>query len=119
MSWFSSKSSQLLWNNINSIEELNDAIFASNEQTVLLFKHSTRCSISSMAKSRLEDKWREDLLITPYYVDLISFRNVSNEITDRFNIIHQSPQVLVISNERCLGSFSHNEINLDTILKLL
>jgi bacillithiol system protein YtxJ len=119
MSWFSSKSSQLIWNNLNSIKELNDAISSSNEQAILLFKHSTRCSISSMAKSRLEDKWSKELLISPYYIDLIAFRNVSNEISDRFDVTHQSPQVLVVSNEICLSSFSHNEINLDAILKLL
>ena len=91
MSWFSSKKSELSWNHINSAEDLNVAISNSNEKAVLLFKHSTRCSISSMAKSRLEDKWVNDIKIQPYYLDLIAFRDVSNQIADRFNIIHQSP----------------------------
>jgi bacillithiol system protein YtxJ len=119
MSWFSSKKSLLLWNHINSIEELNLAISNSNEQSILLFKHSTSCSISSMAKSRLEDKWSEELEITPYYIDLLAFRNVSNEIAERFNVTHQSPQVLIVSNEKCVGNCSHNEINLDSIIKLM
>ena len=119
MSWFSSKSSQLIWNNINSIEELNVAISSSNEQSILLFKHSTRCNISSMVKFRLEDKWNNELEIIPYYIDLIAFRNISNEITDRFNVVHQSPQVLIISNEKCVGNYSHNDIDLDSIVKLI
>jgi len=119
MSWFSSKKSELSWNHINSAEDLNVAISNSNEKTVLLFKHSTRCSISIMAKSRLEDKWVNDIKIQPYYLDLIAFRDVSNQIADRFNIIHQSPQVIVIRNESCVGSFSHNEISLESILKLI
>ena len=53
MSWFSSKKSELSWNHINSAEDLNVAISNSNEKAVLLFKHSTRCSISTMAKSRI------------------------------------------------------------------
>lgn len=119
MSWFSSKKSELSWNHINSVEDLNFAISNSNEKAVLLFKHSTRCSISTMAKSRIEDKWANDIKIQPYYIDLIAFRDVSNEIAERFNVIHQSPQVILITNESCLGSFSHNEISLESILKLI
>ena len=119
MSWFSSKKSELSWNHINSIEDLNVAISNSNEQAVLLFKHSTRCSISTMAKSRLEDKWTINTKIQPYYIDLIAYGDVSNEIAERFNVIHQSPQAIIILNESCVGNYSHNEISLESILKLI
>jgi bacillithiol system protein YtxJ len=88
----------------------------SNEQAVVIFKHSTRCSISSMAKMRLERSGVvEDIKF--YHLDLIRYRRISNKIAEIFDVYHESPQVLVIRNGECVYDESHNGISMDDILE--
>jgi bacillithiol system protein YtxJ len=84
----------------------------------LVFKHSTRCSISSMAKSRFERNC--DLEgVKLFYLDLISYRSISNQLAEDFGVVHQSPQLLLIQNGSCTYNASHNSINLSEIKALL
>jgi bacillithiol system protein YtxJ len=107
------------WNKLITIEQLGAIDSESNSTVVLLFKHSTSCSISSTALNRLERKWQNDIAIKPYYLDLLAHRDVSNDIARRYNIEHQSPQVLVISNGKCIYTNSHFGISYEEILTLL
>lgn len=107
------------WNTLNSEEQLNEIIGESSSTPVLIFKHSTRCSISSMAKSRLERQWNfDDENIKAYYLDLIAHRNVSSQIADTFKVEHQSPQALLIKDGVCVYNDSHNAISIDEIEKI-
>ncbi len=106
--------SKLNWNQLTELDQLDHIAEASKENTVLIFKHSTRCSISSMALNRLEREW-EDIGVIPYYLDLIAYRAISNEIADRFNVFHESPQVLIIKNGDCIYNASHNAIDFQSI----
>jgi bacillithiol system protein YtxJ len=106
----------MLWHNLTDISQLNDIQHLSKEQssnglTVLLFKHSTRCSISSMALSRLESKWKDDDQIPTYFLDLLNHRDISNEIEHLYGIEHASPQVLLIKNGVCVYHASHSAIS--------
>lgn len=83
-------------------------------QPVVIFKHSTRCSISSMAKSRLERVQQPEGIIF-YYLDLIRYRSISNKVEELFNVYHESPQVLLIKNGECIYDESHNGIDMDEI----
>lgn len=107
------------WTTIDSTEQLAQITQESNGQPVLLFKHSTRCSISSAALARLERSWKDDNGIKPYYLDLIAFRPVSNAIASEFNIEHQSPQALLISNGKCVYTESHMGIDVSDMLSVL
>lgn len=110
----------MLWHKLSDISQLNDIQDLSKEQhinAVLLFKHSTRCSISSMALNRLETKWKDDEQIPSYYLDLLNHRDISNEIASLFNVEHASPQVLLIKNGKCIYHNSHNGINALEILE--
>ncbi|MCU0348937.1 MAG: bacillithiol system redox-active protein YtxJ, partial [Saprospiraceae bacterium] len=90
------------WNNLTDSQALKNLVGRSHEVTCLIFKHSTRCSISFMAKHRLEAQWDfEASQIEPYYLDLISYRNISNEIAERFQVHHESPQILLIKDGEC------------------
>jgi bacillithiol system protein YtxJ len=80
----------------------------------LIFKHSTRCSISSMAKNRL-DRSEVPVGIEFHYLDLIAHRNLSNSIAEIFNVAHESPQVLLIKNGECVYDESHSGISMDEI----
>ena len=107
------------WIELNNISQLDSIQESSKSKAVLLFKHSTRCSISTMAKSRLERDWNDDIEIETYYLDLIKFREISNEMADKFNIPHQSPQALLIKNGECIYDASHNMISVDAMKNTL
>jgi len=51
-----------------------------------------------------------------YYLDLLSYRSVSNEVGIKFQVIHQSPQLLVIKNGVVVASASHGAIS-DLVLE--
>ncbi|MFD1552794.1 bacillithiol system redox-active protein YtxJ [Putridiphycobacter roseus] len=115
MGLFSSKkntNSNVNWIPLNSIEQLNELTEFSKEKPVVIFKHSTRCSISTMSKSRLDSNWvgtDEDAVMV--YLDLIKYRDLSTQIASDFNIMHESPQILVIKNGVCTYSATHGNID--------
>jgi bacillithiol system protein YtxJ len=97
------------WPHITSLEDLEAVNKQSYNQTVLIFKHSTRCSISSAALGRMQRGWNHENAPI-YYLDLIKHRDISNAIAQQFGIEHQSPQVLVIKDGICVQHESHFEI---------
>lgn len=101
------------WIDLNSIEQLEEIQQLSKDTPVLIFKHSTRCSISSMAKSRLEREWNNDSNIKSFYLDLIEYRDISNEIASKFNVFHQSPQAILIKGGKSVYDASHSGISFD------
>lgn len=108
------------WIELTSSEQLKQAIESSVENAVILFKHSTRCSISSMVKSRFESNWNTELSkVSIYYLDLIAHRNISNEIAELTGIEHQSPQAIVLKNKEVIYDASHSEISAKAIENLL
>ncbi len=103
------------WLPLTSIEQLEEISILSNQAPQLIFKHSTRCSISIIAKNRLERSAAPEN-ITFYYLDLLTYRNVSDYIADKFSIHHQSPQILLIKNGECIFEETHNAIDMDEIV---
>lgn len=103
------------WKTLTSEEQLSEINAASAHQPVVIYKHSTRCSISSMAKARLERSAVPEGL-TFYYLDLIAYRPVSNKIAEIYHVQHESPQVLVIRNGECIYNESHGGIVMDEIV---
>ncbi len=99
------------WIPLTSEKQLQEIINTS-EQPAVIFKHSTRCSISATALSRLERAWKEGEMapLKAYYLDLLNYRPVSNQIESTFGITHQSPQLLLIRNGKCVYSSSHFDI---------
>lgn len=108
------------WKVLKEENTLNEIVELSKNTPVMILKHSTRCSISSMALSRIESNWdfTEEEIIA-YYLDLIQYRNISNAIADKFKIMHQSPQILVIKNGECILDASHNSINVNSIREVI
>lgn len=106
------------WITLKSEDELFEIIEKSNAKPQVIFKHSTRCSISSMAKNRLEKKAFPDEADF-YYLDLIAHRSLSNKIADEFNVMHESPQILIIKNGNCIYDESHGAITIDEIIDQL
>ncbi len=106
------------WNQLTDINQLAIIDRESSAQKILILKHSTRCSISSAALARLERKWKDENseVLKPYYLDLLAHRDISNAIAERYNIMHESPQALIIENGKCIFSQTHMEINADDLM---
>ena len=109
------------WNKLEQIEQLVDVDVQSHQAPVIVFKHSTRCSISSAALARLERSWNETEMIEvqAYYLDLIANRTTSNAVADHYEVEHQSPQVLVIKKGDCIYNESHMGIDYDELKQLI
>lgn len=102
----------MAWFKLNSTETLDELIHMSNESPQLLFKHSTRCSISSVALNRIQQALRN---INLYVLDVIANRELSNQVAQHFNVLHESPQILIIYNEGCIYTASHLNISADIL----
>ena len=107
------------WINVDSVQQLTEILEKTTDKTNLFFKHSTRCSISSMALKLFESDWKNIENVDCYFIDLISFRDVSNTIAQKTNIEHQSPQVIVLKNNNVIYHASHQSIDAKKILNII
>lgn len=105
------------WLPLTQPDQLLDLARASHEQPVLIFKHSTTCSISAAAKSKIERQWAESGLadVPIYYLDLLRFRPLSAQIAEQFGVRHESPQLLLIQAGKCQYDASHMGIRLNDV----
>ena len=104
------------WNFLEQVDQVKELEKESDEKTILIFKHSTRCSTSRMVLDRLERNWKkEGLNAKPYFLDLLSYREISNTVEENFNVRHESPQVLIIRNGKSVFNCSHFNIDWDVI----
>ncbi len=117
MGLFSSKSPAFPWIEISNVSQLDELYESSNK--ILVFKHSTRCNISSMAKNRFERDFDLNKNVTCFLIDLLSHSDVSNKISELTKVIHQSPQVFLIENKKVLYTETHGNIDTLEINKLL
>ncbi|MCB0638014.1 MAG: bacillithiol system redox-active protein YtxJ [Lewinella sp.] len=99
------------WEVLQDQSDIDQLAKRSFQQPCLIFKHSTRCSISAFAKHRLEKSWDFDHAeMTPYFLDLIQYRSASNYVAEKFGIQHESPQLLLIRDGACVYHASHLDI---------
>lgn len=108
------------WEHLTEASQLENIIQESNQTTVGIFKHSTRCSISSTALDRLERNWAKAEQkggLKMYYLDLIAHRDISNKIATDLGVEHESPQFILLKNGEVVYHESHYGINLDEILE--
>jgi len=102
---------------LTSIDDFKEALAASHEQPIVLYKHSATCSLSARARREMEPIAREEPSI--YEVVVQSARNVSNEISDTLGIRHESPQVLIVHNGQAVYDASHTAVVTDSVRKAL
>ena len=109
-----------LWFQISTTQEADGVINASNEKTQVILKHSTSCGVSFFAKKGLDSIPAEDLQNADMYiVDVIRDRNLAYYLADRFNIRHESPQLMIIKDEKLIWHGSHNAVNPENLLQAL
>lgn len=100
------------WKQLTEVAQLEEVDRLSVDRPVLLFKHSTRCNISSAARARLERAWTpvDDRERIAYFLDLLRHRGVSDAIAARYGVEHASPQALIIKQGKCTEDRSHFDI---------
>ena len=113
-----SGNSNIPWKEMTSEEQIAEIVELSHEKPQLIFKHSTRCSISSMAKSRLEREWNLEN-VELWYLDLIAYRNVSNAIASQLGVHHESPQAILLKDGVVVHDSSHNSISVKQLSEAL
>lgn len=111
-----SPKSNINWTKLTDVAQLQEIETMSNEKPVVIFKHSTRCSISRMALKQFEREFDLNDAVDAYFLDLIAYRDVSNEIARKFNVYHESPQLILIKNGKAIYDVSHSDIDA-TVLK--
>ena len=109
---------------ITTIDQLDACLKTSGEKPVFIFKHSTRCPISSGANARIAKFLlsKEDENEAPpefYLLKVVESRAVSNALADQLHVPHQSPQLLLIDKAECAWYTSHHNINADNIEKAI
>ena len=106
------------WTELTENSQIEEIKQESEELPVMIFKHSTSCSISSMALNRLERSWQQsdDELAKIYYLDLLTHRSVSDAVADSFHVTHQSPQILIIKDGKAVYDTSHLAISYNEVL---
>jgi bacillithiol system protein YtxJ len=106
------------WNILENLSQLEEIKQKSGDKPVLIFKHSTRCSISGMAWDRLKRNWKKEdsEKVTPYFLDLIRHREISNQIEKEFSVYHESPQVIIVKSGKAVYDNSHMGISYADIM---
>jgi len=106
------------WKNLESLSQWEALLQESHNQSVLVFKHSTRCSISTMALDRINRSWKPEMEknYSAWYLDLLNYREISNRIASDTGVEHQSPQMLLLKDGKCLKAESHQSIRLEEFI---
>lgn len=98
------------WIALNDANQLKSIKENSKGKTQIIFKHSTRCGISKMVANQFQSSYDYDDTVDAYYLDLLNYRPISAEIASYFQVMHQSPQLIVIKNGVVVHHASHHEI---------
>jgi len=101
----------LPWIALKANSQLDDIVENSKGKTQLIFKHSTRCGISRMVMNQFVSAYDVNMNADLYYLDLLNYRDVSNEVGYKFQAMHESPQLLIIRNGVVVAYASHGAIN--------
>lgn len=109
-----------IWKDLKSIDELHTLIEKSSETPAVIYKHSIRCGTSSFVKRRLEHDWDFDEKdVDIFFLDLVTHRDVSDEVARTFGVRHESPQILIIKDGESIFDTSHGGVSVKSIKKAL
>jgi bacillithiol system protein YtxJ len=103
------------WIPLTFLEQLDEIVAFSNEKPAVIFKHSTRCSVSRFALKQFENEFDLEDKVDAYFLDLLEHRDISNEIASRFGVYHQSPQLLLIKEGKSVYDVSHSDIDAEEL----
>lgn len=103
------------WIPLDNPDQLHLLIEESHSQPHIIFKHSTRCGLSAIAKLRIESEWHHFEQIPFYLLNVIDHRSLSQQVAEQLDVYHESPQLLLIQAQECVFESSHLDIQLSEI----
>ena len=108
------------WDTLESIDQLDNIIKNSSIKPKVIFKHSTRCGISRMVFNQFQKGYESnDDNVTYYLLDLLSYRDVSNAVAQKLNVVHQSPQVIILFDKEVIHTESHHGIDIKKVQQIV
>jgi len=109
------------WNKLIQASQIEEIKSLSEDRPVLIFKHSTKCSISSMSLDRVRRNWKvgDDEKVAVFFLDLIANRDISDLVAREFGVAHESPQVILIKNRTVVYDTSHYGISYAEIMSMI
>lgn len=111
--------SKINWIPLQHLGQLDELVAFSANKPAVIFKHSTRCSVSRFALKQFENEFDLDDKVDAYFLDLLEHRDISNEIASRFGVYHQSPQLLLIKGGKSIYDVSHSDIHAEELKEKL
>ena len=99
------------WKTLSSAEDWENALEASNDTPIVVFNHSTRCSVSRMALKMIESRWDLPETVDAYFLDLLNHRDISAAISSDLSIVHESPQLIGIRSKKSVFHANHGSID--------
>jgi bacillithiol system protein YtxJ len=108
------------WEPLESVDQLDNVINNSSLKPKVIFKHSTRCGISRMVLRQFENGFeKNDDEVTFYFLDLLNYKEVSAAVASKLNVVHQSPQVIILYNKEILHTESHQGIDIKRVQQIV
>ncbi|MFN7117191.1 MAG: bacillithiol system redox-active protein YtxJ [Saprospiraceae bacterium] len=105
-------SDMIHWKMLTHPRQIDEVITLSKQKPCVIFKHSTRCSVSAVAKYRLDSDWNfAEREVDVFLVDVIAHRDLSQQIASKLGVYHESPQLLLIRDGECVYDASHLDIS--------
>ena len=108
------------WESLESVDQLDNIINNSSIKPKVIFKHSTRCGISRMVLKQFENGFeKNEDEVAFYFLDLLNYREVSSAVAEKLNVVHQSPQVIILYNKEILHTESHQGIDIKKVQQIV
>lgn len=108
------------WKSVTTEADFYTVLENSTTKPQIIFKDSYTCGISAHAKHRLEQGFDQIEGKADFnYLDLLTYRPISNLVASELKVTHQSPQIIVLKNKEVVYIASHHAINPAVIAKHL
>lgn len=114
----SKEEATISWIPLTDKDQITIALEESKDKLVVIFKHSTSCGISRMQLKNFEKQYIENDQVKLYFLDLRKYREVSNALANGLKVTHESPQIIVLQNEKVIYHASHQDIDAEKIAEL-
>lgn len=80
-----------------------------------IFKHSTRCSISTFADAEVQSFASAHPEVPIYLVLVVESRDTSRAVADGLAVTHASPQAILVRGGKSVWDASHNGVTADAL----
>ena len=101
---------------LRRIDELDELLTRSENQPLLLFKHSYTCGISAEALDALVDHLNSGRGDATYaMVTVQTHREVSNAVAAKLGVRHETPQALLVRDGKVVWAASHFRVTADAV----